>query len=454
MSIVSSQRRRVFNLAWPVIAENFLETLLGLVDTYLVSHLVIGTLAVAGIGGALQVMYFMISILSALSIGSAVLVAQAIGARDLSGAGNLARQSLVWSVIISVPLAIGGWAVAEPVIGLFGMEPAAAAIGVEYLEVTMATIVVLVGLFIGSGVLRGAGDSRTPLVVTMIANVINVVLAYGLINGALGLPAMGPVGSAWATFIARAIALVLLIVVLWRGRNGITIRGSAAWMPDFRVARRVLTIGVPAALEQVITSGAFFVFTAVVGRLGTEALAAHRIAINALSLAFLPGFGFGIAATALVGQSMGARRMDEGGQVARIAAEWAVIWMALIGVLFFVAAEPMMRLFTDDPLVSTAGANGLRVMALGTPFWAIGFTYAGALRGTGDTRWPMWVNSANIWISVLLAAFVGIALQANLTWVWGAFIVTSPIAPVLAVRRFRHVAARLAADHEKSLAPA
>jgi Na+-driven multidrug efflux pump len=93
-------------------------------------------------------------------------------------------------------------------------------------------------------------------------------------------------------------------------------------------------------------------------------------------------------------------------------------------------------------------------MALGTPFWAIGFTYAGALRGTGDTRWPMWVNSANIWISVLLAAFVGIALQANLTWVWAAFIATSPIAPVLAVRRFRHVAARLAADHEKSLAPA
>jgi len=452
MTIVPTLRRRVFNLAWPVIAENFLETLLGLVDTYLVSHLVIGTLAVAGIGGALQVLYFMISILSALSIGSAVLVAQAIGARDTASASNLARQSLLWSVVISVPLAIAGWVTAVPVIGLFGMEPAAAAIGVEYLQVTMGTIVVLVGLYIGSGVLRGAGDSRTPLVVTTIANLINVVLAYVLINGAFGIPALGPVGSAWATFIARAVALAILLAVLWRGRNGITIRGSASWRPNFAVAKRVMSIGVPAALEQVITSGAFFVFTAVVGRLGTEALAAHRIAINALSLAFLPGFGFGIAATALVGQSMGARRMDEGGQVARIAAGWAVIWMALIGGIFFFTAEPMMRLFTDDPRVVSAGASGLRVMALGTPFWAIGFTYAGALRGTGDTRWPMWINSANIWSSVLLAAFVGIGLQGSLSWVWAAFIATSPIAPVLVVLRFRREALRLAADHARSLA--
>lgn len=452
MTIFPTLRRRVFNLAWPVIAENFLETLLGLVDTYLVSHLVIGTLAVAGIGGALQVLYFMISILSALSIGSAVLVAQAIGARDASGASNLARQSLIWSVVISVPLAICGWAAAAPLIGLFGMEPAAAAIGVEYLQVTMGTIVVLVGLFIGSGVLRGAGDSRTPLVVTTVANLINVVLSYGLINGALGMPALGAIGSAWGTFIARAIALVLMLAVLWRGRNGITIRGNASWRPDFSVAKRVMTIGIPAALEQVITSGAFFLFTAVVGRLGTEALAAHRIAINALSLAFLPGFGFGIAATALVGQSMGARRMDEGSQVARIAAGWAVLWMALIGVLFFFAAEPIIQLFTDDPLVASAGANGLRVMALGTPLWAIGFTYAGALRGTGDTRWPMWINSANIWSSVLLAAFVALVLQGSLPWVWAAFIATSPIAPVLTVLRFRHTARKLAADHMRALA--
>lgn len=450
MTIFPTLRRRVFNLAWPVIAENFLETLLGLVDTYLVSHLVIGTLAVAGIGGALQVLYFMISILSALSIGSAVLVAQAIGARDASGASNLARQSLIWSVVISVPLAICGWAAAAPLIGLFGMEPAAAAIGVEYLQVTMGTIVVLVGLFIGSGVLRGAGDSRTPLVVTTVANLINVVLSYGLINGALGMPALGAIGSAWGTFIARAIALVLMLAVLWRGRNGITIRGNASWRPDFSVAKRVMTIGIPAALEQVITSGAFFVFTAVVGRLGTEALAAHRIAINALSLAFLPGFGFGIAATALVGQSMGARRMDEGAQVARIAAGWAVVWMALIGVIFFFAAGPIMNLFTDDPLVASAGASGLRVMAIGTPFWAIGFTYAGALRGTGDTRWPMWINSANIWSSVLLAMAVALALQGSLPWVWAAFIATSPIAPVLTVLRFRHTARKLAADHARS----
>jgi putative MATE family efflux protein len=442
MNTALGLRRRVFNLAWPVIAENFLETLLGIVDTYLVSHLVIGTIAVAGIGGALQVMYFMISILSALSIGSAVLVAQAVGARDTRHAGGLARQSLLWSVVVSVPLAIGGWFASGPIIGLFGMEPQAAEIGAEYLRVTMGTIVVLVGLFIGSGVLRGAGDSRTPLIVTGIANVINVGLTYGLIYGAFGLPAMGPVGSAWGTFISRAIALVLLLAVLWRGRNGITIRGEGSWRPQFFVARRVLGIGVPAALEQVITSGAFFALTALVGRLGTDALAANRIAINALSLAFLPGFGFGIAATTLVGQSVGARKLQEGAQAARIATGWALIWMTAMGVAFFVFAPQAMALFTDDPNVIAAGVSGLRVMALGTPFWAIGFTNSGALRGTGDTRWPMWINAGAFWLAVLCAAILVPLVNGSLGVVWAAFIAMGPLSALLIVLRFRRVVAR------------
>ena len=155
-------------------------------------------------------------------------------------------------MLLSVPLALVGLFLAGPIIGIFGMEPEVARIGAEYLRVTMGTVVVLVALLIGGGVLRGAGDSRTPMTVTAIANVLNVVLAYGLIYGHFGLPALGAIGSAWATFAARARAgAAALLRALWAGRGGVSIAGGGGWRPDWSVARRVLRLGVPAALEQV-----------------------------------------------------------------------------------------------------------------------------------------------------------------------------------------------------------
>jgi putative MATE family efflux protein len=432
-------RRRVLGLAWPVIAENFLETLLGIVDTWLVSHLAYSAIALAGVGVAISVMQFLLAALAALSIGASVLVAQSVGGKNFSRASNLARQALVWSAIISVPLALAGFIFATPIVSVFGMEPAASAIAVDYLHVTMGTVVVLVGLFIGSGVLRGAGDTKTPLIVTTIANVINIPLAWALIYGHFGLPALGPVGSAWATFIARGIALVLLLIVLWRGKNGISIRGSGEWKPSTTMARQVLGIGVPAALEQILVSGAFFAITIIVGRLGTDILAANRIAINALSLAFLPGFGFAIAATALVGQSVGARNIKEGESATRIATEWALIWMTGFAALLFIFAPQVLGLFTGDAAVIAAGAGALRVMAFSMPPLAILFVAAGGLRGTGNTRIPLIIFGGGLWVIAGVAALAVNTIGGGLAAVWGVFVVGTPIMAWLMSRQFRSV---------------
>lgn len=430
----------MFALAWPVIAENFLETLLGIVDTWLVAQLAISALALAGVGAAVQVMQFLLSALSALSIGASVLVAQSVGARDFLRANDLARQSLVWSALVSIPLALVGLWAAGPVIGLFGMQPAAAEIGVGYMQVTMGTVVVLIGLFIGGGVLRGAGDSRTPLIVTVIANLINIPLTWALIFGRLGLPELGAVGSAWASFIARAIAFVLLLIALWRGRNGIRIGGSGMWRPRPAVARSVLAIGLPAALEQILASGAFFALTVVVGQLGTAMLAANRIAINALALAFLPGFGFAIAATALVGQSVGARNIRDGEAATRIAAGWALIWMSGFGLLLFVFAPQVLRAFTGDAAVIQPGIDALRVMAFSMPPLAILFVTAGGLRGMGNTRIPLLIFGGGLWAITGLAALAVNAIGGGLITVWSAFVIGTPVMAWLMARSFRGAA--------------
>src|SRR5262245_3105532 len=195
-------RRRVLALAWPVIAQNLLETLLGIVDTLLVAGL--GTAAIAGVGSALQIMFFLLAALAALSVGSSILVAQSVGARELPNASRLARQSLLWSAILSVPFALVGLALSGQIIGIFGLAPDVAQIGTAYLQVTMGTVVVLVALIIGGGVLRGAGGSRTPMFVTLIANIVNIVLAFGLIYGHFRLRALRAVGRALGAFLARA----------------------------------------------------------------------------------------------------------------------------------------------------------------------------------------------------------------------------------------------------------
>ena len=242
--------RRVLALAGPVIGENLLQTMLGVADTVLVAGL--GAVALAGIGAALQVIFVLIGALSALSVGASVLVAQAVGAGDFPVASRFARQALLWSVIVSVPLALLGLLLTPTVIGLFGLQADVAQVAKDYLHITIVTIVTLIVTLIGGGVLRGVGDSRTPMLITALANLINVGLAYALIYGHFGLPALGAVGSAWATFVARLIGALLLVGVLWHGRNGVRISGPGTWRPRPGIAREVLRIGLPAALEELL----------------------------------------------------------------------------------------------------------------------------------------------------------------------------------------------------------
>jgi Na+-driven multidrug efflux pump len=195
---------------------------------------------------------------------------------------------------------------------------------------------------------------------------------------------------------------------------------------------------------------AFLVLTILVARLGTDTLAAQRISMSALSFSFLPGIGFGIAATALVGQSIGARRPARGAAMARIATLWAVIWMSSIGGLVFLFAPSIMRLFTSEPDVVRFGAAGLRMVALTQPFWAVGMVQAGALRGTGDTRFPLIIGTAGMWSAVFLAWLALRFVGGGLATVWAAFLITSPITAALTWRRFAQRARELEAEMQSS----
>jgi len=428
-------RRRVLALAIPIIGENFLQTLVGTADTVMVTRL--GKEEVAGVGTSLEFIFFILAALSAVSIGATVLVSQATGAGDHSLVNRYARQAIVWGVIAAIPVSIAGFFLAGPAIGLFGAEEEVTRHGATYLQITAGTCVVLLLTFVCGAIFRGVGDSKTPLLAASVANVVNIVAAWLLIFGKFGFPELGVAGSAWGAAIGRTVGAAILLTLLVHGRANVSLRGKLGWWPEPGTAKRLMRLGVPAALEQMLMSGGFVCMIAVVALLGTAELAAQQIGFTALSMAFLPGFGFAIAATALVGQSVGAKNLADARDAARIAMNWSIGWMTVGGLIYFIIARPVMDAFSNDPEVINAGVDALRALSIGLPFWAIWAVNGGALRGSGDTRTPMISSAIAVWLAVGLAWVAVVILNMGLGAVWLTFFISAPIAAFYNLRVLR-----------------
>jgi Na+-driven multidrug efflux pump len=232
------------------------------------------------------------------------------------------------------------------------------------------------------------------------------------------------------------VATLLLLAALSYGRRGVRIWSAHGWRPSVPEVRRILALGVPAAMEQALITLGFTAFTALMASQGTAVLAAQRIAFNALSLSFLPGVGFGIATTALVGMAVGGRRPDQGAAAAGVAARWAVIWMSAAGAIYLALADPILALFTSDAAVTAEGVPMMRLIALAQPAWALLFVYSGGLRGLGNTRYPLVTNTTGIWATVVVAYVLVDGLGQSAVTGWAGFALVSPLLAFLVRRRF------------------
>lgn len=408
-SISSSVNR----LAFPIIVENLMQTLLGLVDLALVSPL--GAAAIAGVGAATHVVWIYISALAAVSVGTTVLVARFTGARQPAEANRVAQQSILLGLGVAAVLTLVGHLGAEEIIRAIGADEDVVALGGAYLRIVSDTSLFLVLGFILSAALRGAGDSRTPMVATIVANLVNIAVAYTFIYGHLGLPALGVAGSAWGAAAGRTVAALILLAVLWRGRAQVSLRGRLGWAPDVALIRRLLAVGIPSMVEQLLFSGGMLLYSVVVIGLGTVVFATMRIVFMLLSISFLPGFGYALAATTLTSHHLGARDPEMARRSTAYALRMSLVWMSAMGVAFFLFGDRWIRVFTDDPEIVALGAAALKVMAFTQPFQAPAQVFAGALRGAGDTRYPMLVTSISMWaVRLPLAWLAAIPLGLSL----------------------------------------
>lgn len=431
-----SLNRQLFQLAWPTLVENLLQTMLGVVDLVFVGQL--GPDAIAGIGLGSQLMFTLVVAFFGLSVGNQALVARAIGAGDRADAQRIAKQAIILAAVLSLVVALLGFALGDSVITLMGATPQVAKLGGAFLRITSVFSLFIAIMVIGGGTLRGAGDTRTPMVITGTINFINIFLDYGLIFGNLGFPRLGAIGSAYATSTARAIGAALILFVLFKRGSVIRLDWRRGWAIRKSTIARILNIGWPSAAEQILFQLGFLAFSAIVVGLGTADLAAMQIAFNIAGFSILPAFAFGVAALTLVGQSLGAGDIPRAQAVTWQALKSGVIWMSLMGLAFIVWRRELFSFYTNDETVLALGGMVMTFIALFQPFQAVAVVLASALRGAGDTRATMVITTIGVWVvRVGVGYILGIQLGMGLFGVWLGWCADFTTRATLIVLRYR-----------------
>lgn len=415
---------RTLALAWPAIVEQLLNMMVGLVNTYLVGHL--GATALAAVGLGDQVVMLFSVLFSAVAVGTTAIVARHVGAGEQHLADVVGSQSILLAVGMGSLSALAVGLLAEPLLWVLGAAPDVVAAGAVYLRIVAVTMVLTSVMFVGNAALRGAGDTLTPMLLMLGINGVNVVVAYVLVNGAAGLPRLGVAGSAVGAATARGLGGLVAVLLLLRRDAAVRLLPRFLGRPVGHHLLRVLTIGLPTAAEQFSLRLAQLLFASLVAHLGTAAYAGHQVTLTITSLSYMPGWGFSVASTTMVGQELGARRPEGAERSALLASRLNTFVMATMGALLFLGAKALATAFTNDPSVVQQATLAIQVAAIGQPLLGISFVLAGALRGAGDTRAVLYITTISLWLvrlplaylltAVVSLGLVGVWTAANLDW--------------------------------------
>ncbi len=440
-------RSKVVLLAWPAIVEMFLMTFKQIVDSAMVGRL--GAEAVAAVGLSLSPIMLFMGIFAAIGVGSTAIVARFIGAKDHEGAQRAGHQSLILSVGSALVISSIIFALARYVIIFMGAEPEVIPLGTTYMRTLSPGLIFMSTAFVMSGVLRGAGDTKSPMRVNALSNIANVVLNFFLIFETrtmeiMGLDilipgfGLGVFGAALGTAIARGVGGLFILSILFQGKSVVKLDLRRVLELDLDLIRRIVRVGIPAAIERSVMSSGQIMFNRIVATLGTTAFAAHHLAIVAESISYMPGFGFSMAATTLVGQGLGAKDPELAEKCGWETARLGGMVMSFMGVLFFVFPHYFMNFLTNEPEVISLGIMCLRIVAVAQPPFAMAIILAGGVRGAGDTRFPMYASMIGIWgIRLSLALFLGLYLEMGLLGVWLAMAIDLYFRGFLFFFRFR-----------------
>ena len=437
----ADRRRLIFDLTWPALAENLLASLVSIVDMLMVSSL--GAYAINAVGLVTQPRFVLLASFMALNVGSTAIVARFKGARDQENAHLVFNQSLLMTFGLTAVLCVSMLFLGEPLVRMLaGSNISEQTIqgALDYLRIQVVGFPTLSITFCINATLRGVGNTRASFYTNAASNLVNVFFNYCMIGGNLGFPAWGVAGASVATVIGQCAALCIAIYTVWRGREYISFKPSMLRRLDFGMINRVLKIGLPAFVEQVIMRTGMMLFTIIVTSLGDNAYASHMVAMNIQQLSFTTGMALGTAATTLVGQSLGRIRADLAKAYVKMTQNLNLIISCIVALFIFTCAEWITAFYSDDLEIIKLAAQMLRIIAIVNPISNARFVYVSALRGAGDSRFAAVITFVGVLLirPVISYGLITPALpfQIGLAGIWYGLSSDSVVCFILSLYRY------------------
>jgi putative MATE family efflux protein len=435
-------------LSLPIVITNLLQTAYNLADTFWLGRY--STEALAAISFGFPMVFLIISLGLGVSTAGSVLVAQYTGAGEERRAEFAASQTVSYAFLASVVLGGIGYLVVRPLIVLLGAPPEVVDPATAYLQVISLGLPFTFGFFIFLALMRGYGDTITPMVVMFGTVVLNIAIDPLLIFGvttpavtvggltllpAIPFPELGIEGAAYATVFSRGLAMLVGLGIMFSGTRGVQIHAGEL-VPEASYGRKLLEIGLPASVEGSGRALSINALLVIVGLFSTPVVAAFGIGIRLLSVIFLPAIAVSRGVETMTGQNLGAGEQDRAERANYLAARWLFGILAFVGVLIFLFPRPIVAVFTTDATVIEEGVTFLRFVALTFGFTGIMRAFTGGFRGAGHTMIAAAIAILMLGVIRLPVAWVGANLFGP-PGLWASFAVSNVSGAVIAWLWFR-----------------
>ena len=432
----------IMSLAWPTMLEQVMQTAVSYIDTAMVGAL--GTQATAAVGSTSTINWLLGSTTAAMGVGFLAFIAKACGAQDRESAKKAVSQAVLATLVVGVAFTILALSLSSYVPVWMQVDESIQKLAAQYFFIIYVPMLPRTASTIFGTALRAAGDTKSPMKIGILMNVINIILNFVLIYPTRTVTlfstsftvygaGMGVIGAAFASAIAFTVGGIMITVVLFK-HPMISPRGTSL-RPDMEILGPCLRVAIPNMLQRFGTSLGYVAFAAMINSLGEISTAAHTIANTVESAFYIPGYGMQTAAATLAGNAYGANDKKKMDDLGAMFIPIVTILMIFSGACLFAFAPELMQIFSKNDDVVTLGTTVLRMVAVSEPFYGFSIIVEGFMQGVGRTKAPFVYNIIGMWGvrivgTFLLTQLLGMGLVAA----WGCMIAHNMLLFVLYVR--------------------
>jgi putative MATE family efflux protein len=425
----------IFLLSVPMILEMIMESLFAVVDIFFVGRL--GDDAVATVGLTEAVIIIVYSVGVGISMAATAMVARRFGEKNFKEAGSAAFQLLIFGGSISIIIAVLGFLFARNILELMGASEEVLAIGVPYTRIIFAGNLAIMLLFLINGAFRGAGQAHLAMRSLWLSNGINIFLDPLFIFGIGNIEGLGLEGAAWATTTGRSIGVIYQLYHLLNGKHRLAILRENIKL-KWKTMVRIAGISFGGMGQFLIDSVAWIVLTRITAEFGSAAVAGFTISFRILIFSLMPAWGLSAAASTLVGQNLGAKKVKRAVISVWLTARYNVIFLSIITLIYLIFGDVLAGWFTMSEEVQRIASTGLRVIVLGYIFFAVGMVMVQSFNGAGDTKTPMYINiGVFIFLEIPLAYYLAIAMQMEILGIFISIAFCHSLHALVAIWFFR-----------------